>query len=115
MPIRIIYLDDEPDLLDLFSEMFSSPEVLIETFSDPARAIEAIRSNPPDLLFLDHRLPRTTGDRVALEVDPTIPKALVTGDVNIRHEAKFDAVFEKPFPIAKVREFILAQVVPGRS
>jgi len=110
MPIRLIYVDDEVDLLELFSDMFSSPEVMIETYSDPDRALEAIRRNPPDLLFLDHRLPRTTGDRIATQVDASIPKVLVTGDVTVQLESHFDAVFEKPFPIAKIREFIRSRV-----
>jgi DNA-binding response OmpR family regulator len=114
MAIRLVYVDDETDLLELFADMFSSPEVRIETYSDPVRAIEAIRANPPDLLFLDHRLPRTTGDQIARQLDPEIPKALVTGDVTVLLESRFEAVFEKPFPIAKVREFIQSYVDRAR-
>lgn len=110
MPIRLIYVDDEVDLLELFADMFSSPDVVIETYSDPVRAVAAIQASPPDLLFLDHRLPRTTGDQIAKQVDRAIPKALVTGDVTVQLESSFDAVFEKPFPITKIREFIRSHV-----
>ncbi len=110
MPIRLVYVDDEVDLLELFADMFSSSEVVIETYSDPVRAIAAIRDNPPDLIFLDHRLPRTTGDQIARQLDPAIPRALVTGDVTVQLESHFEAIFEKPFPIAKIREFIQSHV-----
>jgi DNA-binding response OmpR family regulator len=114
MPIRLIYVDDETDLLELFSDMFSSPEVAIETYSDPERALEAIRRNPPDLLVLDYRLPRTTGDQIAKQVDASIPKVLVTGDVTVQLQSQFDAIFEKPFPIARIREFIQSHVARKR-
>ena len=114
MPIRLLYVDDEVDLLELFADMFSSPEVVIETYSDPIRAIEAIRAAPPDLLFLDHRLPRTTGDQIARQVDGSITKALVTGDVTVQLESQFEAIFEKPFPVAKIRAFIQSHAARKR-
>ncbi|MEN9722965.1 MAG: hypothetical protein RJB38_951 [Pseudomonadota bacterium] len=110
MPLRLYYLDDEPDLLDVFSEIFACPELEIVTCSDPVRALQEIQANPPDILFLDYRLPRTTGDQIALQVDAAIPKALVTGDVRVTLQARFDAVFEKPFPVEKMQEFIQAQI-----
>jgi DNA-binding response OmpR family regulator len=103
---RVYYLDDEPDLLEMFADTFGSAEVEVTTFTDPKKAVEAIQSRPPDLLFLDYRLPNTTGDKVALLLDPKIPKALITGDLTVNVEAKFEVKFEKPIPIEKVEKFI---------
>jgi CheY-like chemotaxis protein len=106
MPLRIYYLDDEPDLLEIFAELFGSSEVTVTTFTDPNKAVEAIMASPPDLLFLDYRLPNTTGDKIALQLDPKIPKALITGDLTLNLEAKFDAMFEKPISHQEVQKFI---------
>jgi DNA-binding response OmpR family regulator len=106
MPLKIYYLDDELELLEIFSDLFSSDDVVVTTFSDPKTAIEAIKASPPDLLFLDYRLPNTTGDQVALQIDPKIPKAIVTGDLSVTLEAKFDAKYAKPFSIKEVKAFI---------
>jgi len=106
MPLKIYYVDDEPDLLELFCDIFSSPKVEITTFSNPDEALRTIKQNPPDLLILDHRLPQITGEQLALQVDPSIPKALITGEVNLQPSVRFEAVFEKPFSIDAVRAFI---------
>jgi CheY-like chemotaxis protein len=106
MSLKVYYLDDEPALLEIFSDTFSSEEIQITTFSDPKEAIAAIKSSPPDLLFLDFRLPNTTGVAIAQQLDPNIPKALISGDLSLKPEVPFDAVFEKPIKISEVLSFI---------
>lgn len=106
MVFRIYYLDDEAALLEIFSEIFSSTTVQVKTFSEPSQLIAECKSNPPDLLFLDFRLPNTTGVAVAQQVDPKIPKVLVTGDLSVKVDVKFEAIFEKPIKVDVVEAFI---------
>ena len=106
MAISVYYLDDEPELLELFSDLISSDEIIVRTFSDPKLALEAILARPPDLLFLDYRLPNTTGDKIALQLDPKIPKILITGDLEITLEANFTAILHKPFSSKDVKTLI---------
>ena len=97
MPFRIFYLDDEPELLELFVDTFSEAGLEISVFSEIASALEAIKKQPPDLLFLDYRLSGTTGDDLALGLDPSIPKVLITGDHQVKTKAEFLTVFPKPY------------------
>ena len=106
MPLKIYYLDDEPDLLEMFADIFSSPERTITTFTDPQTAVETANSSPPDIMFFDYRLPNATGDELALKVPTAVPKALVTGDMNVNLKAKFDAVFSKPYKPDDIENFI---------
>jgi DNA-binding response OmpR family regulator len=106
MPMNIVYLDDEVDLLEMFSDLIASPEIHVKTFTEPAKAIESIQSQPPDLIILDFRLPGTTGDEVALKLNPDIPKALITGDLNVTTKAKFDRVFAKPYSVIEMQAFV---------
>ncbi len=106
MPFKIFYLDDEPALLELFSDTFSAPDRVITTFSDPKAAIEAIRHTPPDVLFIDYRLPNHTGDQIAQMLDPGIPKVLMTGDMLVKCSYPFTAVFEKPYKSIEVEEVL---------
>ena len=108
MPIKLYYLDDEPELLELFSDLISSEHVAITTFSDPLLALDAIKANPPDLLFLDYRLPHTTGDQIALQVPASIPKVLITGDLDVTLHAKYEAKFAKPVSTKDVKAFLSA-------
>ncbi len=106
MPLQVWYLDDEKDLCENFAALFETPDLSIQTFTDPTALLEAARANRPDLLLLDYRLPRTTGDEVALALDPSIPKVLVTGDPSVPLKAKFMRVLSKPYRVADVRTLL---------
>lgn len=106
MSLVVYYLDDEVDLLDVFSEIYASQGIQITTFSHPEKAIKAIGSFPPDLLLLDNRLPGTTGDMIAQKLDPNIPKALISGDLTLEPKANFVKVFSKPFNSKEMSEFL---------
>jgi len=106
MPLNIYYLDDEEELLEVFSALFSSSEVNVKTFSHPEAALFAIQEQSPDLFFVDFRLPGMTGDKVVNQINPDIPSFLITGELNIRPEADFKMIFKKPFPIKDIRNLI---------
>ena len=96
MPFRVYYLDDEPDLCEIMADILSSTAVTVETFQDVASLLSRCEKVKPDLVFLDYRLPGTTGDEVAQKLDPTIPKVLITGDIQVQTTYQFIAVLEKP-------------------
>jgi DNA-binding NtrC family response regulator len=97
MQLKVYYIDDEEALCENFSDYFSSAEVCVKTFNDPQAAINYIEKNPPDLLFIDYRLSGTTGDQVAMAMDPKLPKFLITGDASFKIKYKFNGVFPKPY------------------
>lgn len=104
MPLRALYLDDEPELCEIFLEEFASDNFLISVFTDADKAIESARDFPPDLIFLDYRLPRTNGDKVAFSMPSEIPKYLITGESNVPTQYKFEKIFGKPFDRERIRE-----------
>lgn len=97
MSLKVFYIDDEPDLLDMFYDLFSNTNIHITTFTDPAVALLEIQKNAPDLLFIDYRLPNINGDQIARELSPGLPKFLITGDLNLNCETNFEAIFTKPY------------------
>lgn len=101
--LEVLCLDDEPELCEIFSDEFSSPEVKVTWFTDADSALRAANDGNYQLIFLDYRLPGTTGDLVALKMRPEIPKYLITGDLNIETKYKFLKVFEKPYDKAKIK------------
>lgn len=106
MSLKVYYLDDEPDLTEIFSDIFNSDKILVLTFNNPQQAINKIKSDPPDLLFIDYHLPNTNGDQVAQLLDPSIPKAMITGNLSVSPTARFDRIFHKPFDLEALRSFI---------
>ena len=99
MQLNIYYLDDEKELCENFEDYFASDKINVKTFTDPERLIECFKLTPPDVLFVDYRLPGTTGDEVAMRLDPKIPKYLITGEIIVGTSYKFAKVFAKPFRV----------------
>ncbi len=97
MSFSVFYLDDEEDLCEIFLDQFSSEEIDITTFTSPKKIIEAVKINPPNLIFLDYRLPSTNGDEVAQAMDTKIPKFLVTGDISVSTKYEFTKILQKPY------------------
>lgn len=106
MKFKIWYLDDERQLCINFMDEFSTPDVEIKVFTDPKEAIDKAKTNPPNLFFIDYRLPATTGDQVAQVLDPKIPKVLVTGDMAVETQYKFVKVLSKPYKSSEVSDII---------
>lgn len=106
MSFKIYYVDDEPELLEIFIECFASPELSISTFTDPYYAAGIIRSSPPDLLILDYRMPEMTGDELAQAVSPLIPKIMITGDLELIPKSKFIKIFRKPYNLLELKALI---------
>lgn len=105
LPLRIVYLDDEADLLEMFVDIFTSESVIIEGYTDPNKAIQAVRDNPPDLILLDYRLPGITGDDVAAKMATPIPKVLITGEISVTLKNPFLRVISKPFDPVDMSNF----------
>jgi FixJ family two-component response regulator len=106
MPLRVVYIDDEVALCENFQDLHSSPEVEIETFTSPELAIESIRNNPPDLLFLDYRLPGTTGDQVASVLNLSKPIILITGELEVKTTYPFHMIIQKSADISEISSVI---------
>ena len=71
----------------MFADYFSSEDVAVTTFTDPAKVVANCHSNPPDMIFVDYRLPGTTGDEVVKSIAASIPKYLITGAINVKTAA----------------------------
>ncbi|PWU21688.1 MAG: hypothetical protein C5B49_02200 [Bdellovibrio sp.] len=110
MKPKVVLVDDEPDVTELFSLVLQSPSYEIEIFNDPSVAVEEMMIRPPDVLFLDYCMPGMNGDEVALAVGPKISKALITGNLDIQTQAKFDRIFLKPVAMTELRAFILEKI-----
>jgi CheY-like chemotaxis protein len=108
MPITIYYLDDEPDLLELFVETFSQEGRVVRGFVSVSEFLEEVAKSPPHIVFLDYRLPRITGDEVALRLPPSLPKVLLSGELQPSTRADFYALMQKPFKAQDIESLIAA-------
>jgi CheY-like chemotaxis protein len=107
-PLKIIYLDDEKDLLELFAESLESDSRKIWTFSTPAGFLDRVNEIQPDVIFLDYRLPGITGDKIAMQLPPHIPCAMISGelDLQLAEGTNVDKIFHKPLSINELEDYL---------
>lgn len=102
MPEKLIvyYIDDEPELCEIFQETLEGMGFEVHTFTDPDLAIASSKKRHADVVVIDYRLPNTTGDKVALLLDSPGKTILLTGEIQINSEFAFDLVLYKPINFA---------------
>jgi len=74
-PIRIVVVDDEPDLLLLLGIRFDlEPDLqVVGTASNGAEALEVVRREAPDLVVMDLLMPGTDGFEAIARLRADLP------------------------------------------
>ena len=104
---RIIVVDDEDFIRDLYRDMFESKGHTVYSARNGDEAIRYLKtmSVRPDAIIMDHRMPGKDGIQTTkeiLSIDPNIPIIFSSADEEARTEAiKAGATsfWAKPFPI----------------
>lgn len=108
--MRILIVDDEPELLKQIQLVLSRQQYTVDTAKDGDEALERIFVEPYDLILLDIMLPGTDGFGVLLELRSekmTTPVLMLTakGDVDDRVKGLdlgADDYLAKPFSMAEL-------------
>ncbi len=106
MTVRVLFVDDEVDLCEVFSETYRSAGVEVTALSDPLKAIDYCQKNEVDLIFLDFRMPKISGDDLAFKLPTKVPIYLITGESNLRPRFAFKGVITKPFDLSQIQAII---------
>ncbi len=65
---RIFIVDDEPDMVRIAADLLEEEGYHVTASTHPEEAIKKIRTNPPDLILLDIRMPDKDGLEVCREL-----------------------------------------------
>ena len=71
--MRILAVDDDPDVLELLRGILKTEGYEVETAKDGLEGLERIKKNVYDLIILDSRLPKMSGAEL-LEMIRAAPK-----------------------------------------
>ena len=99
----VYYLEDEFFLCEMFKEYISDHDITVVTFTESYLAVKSCELNKPDLIFIDYRLADVTGDKVATKIDSSIPKILVTGELELPVVDGFDMIISKPYNLSNMK------------
>jgi len=107
MAIRILIVDDDPDIRDILKLTLSEENYEVLEAQDGEEALKIIKSKPLNLVLLDYKIPKADGRQVCREVKKDLllrhlPIIMVTGkgDINDRVDgidAGADDYVVKPF------------------
>jgi DNA-binding NtrC family response regulator len=103
----VVYLDDEINLLEIFTVFMEDLPVKVETYSDPEECIATLNSSQKNIVcgFFDYRLRGTTGVEVISKIKNRFPSYIISGDFTIGDIQLSDikGVLSKPIDFEKVR------------
>lgn len=108
MPLRVLYVDDDPDIREIAAlSLGLDPDLHVETLGSGAEALLRAKAGGLDLILLDVMMPvmdgRTTFSALrALGLEPQVPVAFVTARTQAHEIEQFRAlgaigVIAKPF------------------
>ena len=104
MKKRILFVDDDEDILFCYSFSVESVNTEVYTASDVKTALEIVRGNKIDVAILDYMMPGLKGDELAKEInliDPRVKIFFISGyDIALDPVKKLNmsvyGVFMKP-------------------
>ena len=73
MAVRVLVVDDEPDLLDLVHDTLVEGGYAVETAASGREALDALSRRAPDLVVLDLMLPDVPGNEICRHIR-TVPE-----------------------------------------
>lgn len=75
--IKFLIVDDEPDVVDSVSELFTLRNYNVITATSGTQALEKVKKENPNIIILDIRMPDVSGMDVLKEVKKNYPKIRV--------------------------------------
>src|SRR5207244_10687547 len=120
---RVMIGDDEPDVLDVLTDIVATFGYDISTGSNGAEALAIVRMTPPDVVLLDLAMPVMSGREALthLQADhPKIPVVVVAAQVDAELALHREALgafgyISKPFEVAAIEEALRAAMARRRG
>jgi len=110
--IKFLVVDDEQDVVDNVSELFTLRNYAVVTATSGKKALELVEKEKPNIIILDIRMPDINGIDVLKEVKKNHPKIRVIMLTGIEDEATKNMAmalgasgyFTKPYSYAELIE-----------
>lgn len=114
---RILIIDDDPSLLQLFKQFLSGEGHIVSSASNGKEGLSLMKQQRPDLIITDIMMPEMDGLEVVREIrksHPGLPVIAMSGGMRnvpinfLPHAKKIGAcrVFEKPVSLATLLEAV---------
>ena len=114
MTAKILIVDDDPDICHFFQKILTEMGYEVSTASGARESLTRITRDPPDVLFLDIKMPKMDGLeclRRVRKIKRKLPIVMITGygDLKSAQEAMrlgADEYISKPFNLEEIKRLI---------
>lgn len=106
MATQVVFIDDEPDIVELYEELFDAEGVQVTTFTEPALAIAHFEQQSVDLCFIDYRMPGMSGIELRQQLPEGPRYFLITGELDMLCPEGFEEKFAKPLDFAAIEQIL---------
>jgi len=113
-PKTMLLVDDELDILELYTLVLESAGFRVVAVSSAAAALERLAAQPVDLVITDYQMPEMHGDQllgIIREQYPGLPTILASGLPNVvllAHACGADGYYQKSSPTAHLIQMVRA-------
>lgn len=112
--IKILIVDDEPEILRTMKRILERKDYVVVTFENPVPALEYLKTERVHLILSDLKMPVMDGMQFLAQVKksyPSIPVVLITGHATISTAVAAIQLgaadyLKKPFEIKKIYEVV---------
>ena len=104
-PYRILYVDDDDDILLTFKKILEDNHFIVDAFSNPLEALSSFKPGVYDLLLIDIKMPQMNG----FELNQEIRKKSNSAKIKTCFITAYDVYYEplkKEFPGLDIGCFI---------
>ena len=120
---RILVVDDEPLVRDAAKMILQHDGHVVKTAGSAKDALTLLEKGKFDLVITDYKMPRMTGDKLALAIkalDPAQPVIMMTAYAEMLKSAGhslegIDYMLSKPFLMTDLRTAVAAVTPPAAA
>ena len=106
-----VIIDDEADLVDLFSEALEPYSFMVCAFTNPLEALNSIEKNPEDygLVISDFKMPIMDGNELCtklININPNLKVILMSAYSDVKYDKEKFLFMNKPISITQLIKLV---------
>ena len=106
-----VIIDDEADLVDLFSEALEPNSFKVCAFTNPLEALNSIEKNPEDygLVISDFKMPIMDGNGLCtklININPNLKVILMSAYSDVKYDKEKFLFMNKPISITQLIKLV---------